>query len=470
MRRVFLAVFLLVLAFIGSAFSQQRWERTYGGTGDDVGCSVQQTSDGGYIIVGVTASYGAGGNDVYLIKTDASGDTLWTKTYGGAGDDGGWCVQQTPDGGYIIGGLTSSFGQGAWDVWLIKTNASGDTLWTKTYGGPRADVGFSVQQTSDGGYIVVGYTQSYGAGNEDVYLIKTDASGDTLWTRTFGGNYYDRGYSVLQTSDGGYFIAGTTASFSQGDEDAFLIKTNATGDALWIRIYGGAGNDDAHSASETSEGGFIIVGYSSSFGAGPQDVYLMRMDSNGEPYWIRTYGGANYDFGYSVQQTSDGGYIIAGYTWSFGAGSADVYLLKISPSGDTLWTRTYGGANDDRGYSVQQTLDGGYIIAGFTNYTGQGTADLYLIKTDANGSSGVEENSGVRDQRSEVRLTATPNPFASFATVPGHSNQSFALYDISGRRVGTYKGDRIGEGLQAGVYFVRALEGKANLARIVKIR
>ncbi|MFH1321476.1 MAG: T9SS type A sorting domain-containing protein, partial [Bacteroidota bacterium] len=190
----------------------------------------------GYIIAGHTLSFGAGNVDVYLIKTNADGDTIWTKTFGGTNEDKGYSVQQTTDGGYIIAGHTYSFGAGYTDVYLIKTNADGDTVWTKTFGGTSFDYGNSVQQTTDGGYIIAGYTMSFGAGNWDVYLIKTSAQGNTLWTKTFGGIYCDRGYSVQQTTDGGYIIAGDKWwSFATGDFDVYLIKTNTQGDVVSVK-------------------------------------------------------------------------------------------------------------------------------------------------------------------------------------------------------------------------------------------
>jgi len=226
-------VLLFAVCLAPIAFAQTSWWRTYGGTGYDEGYSVQQTADGCYIITGFTESFGVGTPEtanVYLIKTNTSGDTLWTRTYGGRDDDWGYSVQQTADGGYVIAGTTFSFGAGNLDVYLIKTDASGDALWTRTYGGSDCDEGYSVQQTADGSYIIAGYSASFGTGDDnDVYLIKTDASGDTAWTRTYGGTNYEEGRSVQQTQDGGYIVAGITRSFGAGLSDVYLIKTDSLG-------------------------------------------------------------------------------------------------------------------------------------------------------------------------------------------------------------------------------------------------
>ena len=223
MKRISIFIVSLLWCMPLKAQPDTLWTKTFGGSNGDWGFSVQQTSDGGYIILGGTVSYGAGEIDAWLIKTDTSGDTLWTKTFGGGGSDWGFSVQQTSDGGYIIGGSTSSYGAGSDDAWLIKTDTSGHTLWTETFGGSNSDYGGSVQETYDGGYIITGSTTSYGAGEHDVWLIKTNSSGDTLWTRTFGGSSIDFGYSVQQTSDGGYIITGETDSYG-GDGDAWLIR------------------------------------------------------------------------------------------------------------------------------------------------------------------------------------------------------------------------------------------------------
>jgi hypothetical protein len=354
------------------------WTRTYGGSDYEDGYGVQQTTDGGYVIAGRTSSFGVGSHDFYLVKTDVNGDTLWTRTYGGSDSEGSYSVQQTSDGGYIVTGYTYSFGAGDYDFYLVKTDVNGDTLWTRTYGGGLFDYPWHVQQTSDGGYIIAGETKSFGAGESDAYLVKTDANGDTLWTRTYGGTDYEYGYCVDQTSDGGYIVAGLTESF--GVRDVYLVRTDANGDTLWTRTYGGSDYEEARFVQETSDGGYIITGYTSSFGAGNNDFYLVKTDANGDTVWTRTYGGSAEDNGWSVQQTTDGGYIISGYTKSFGAGSRDVYLVKTDADGDTLWTRAYGGSNYDYGKCVQQTTDGGYIVAAYTKCFGAGSYDVWLLR------------------------------------------------------------------------------------------
>jgi len=363
--------------------------KTFGGSSDDYAHSVQQMSDGGYIVAGYTRSFGAGGADVFLLKADASGNLQWAKTFGGGGNyDWALSVQQTSDGGYIVAGWTDSFGAGYGDAFLLKTDASGNLQWFKTFGGSGRDDAYSVRQTSDGGYIVAGYTNSFGAGYEDAFLLKADASGNLQWAKTFGGSYDDAAYSVQQTSDGGYIVAGYTRSFGAGYADVFLLKTNASGNLQWAKTFGGSNWDVAVSVQQTSDGGYIVAGETASFGVGSYDVFLLKTDATGNLQWFKTFGGSNGDYARSVQQTSDGGYIVAGGTESFGAGG-DVFLLKTYASGNLQWAKIFGGSYFDWALSVQQTSDGGYIVAGGTGSFGAGGSDAFLLKTDANGNIGT---------------------------------------------------------------------------------
>jgi hypothetical protein len=355
------------------------WNKTFGCSDYDAGGSVQQTSDGGYIIAGWTTCYGS--DDVWLIKTDSSGNEVWNKTFDGGSLDSAFSVEQTSDGGYIIVGETYSSASN-FDAWLIKTDSSGNEAWNKTFGGSDWDYGFSVEQTLDGGYIVAGGTNSYGAGDYDVWLIKTDSSGNETWNKTFGAGGNDKGWSVQQTSDGGYIIAGY--KYSYGSYDVWLIKTDSSGNGAWAKTFGGSSGDYGRSVKQTSDGGYIIAGYTYSYGAGSDDVWLIKTDSSGNETWNKTFGAGGNDEGYSVQQTSDGGYIIAGRTNSYGAGDYDVWLIKTDSSGNETWNKTFGGSNSDYIYSdsVQQISDGGYIIAGRTNSYGAGDYDVWLIKVN----------------------------------------------------------------------------------------
>jgi hypothetical protein len=472
-------IILLILFLPVSIFAQITFERTYGGSSHEIGLSVLQTSDNGYIISGRTESFGSL-SDVYLIRTDSLGDTLWTKTYGGFHIETGWSVLQTSDEGFIIAGTTHSFGAGESDVYLIKVNTSGDTLWTRTYGGSGFENGISAKQTSDNGFIIVGWTDSFGAGVEDIYLIKTDSLGDTLWTKTYGGTSYDYGWDVHKTTDGGFIITGDTESFGAGSNDVYLIKTDSLGDTLWTRTYGGSSGDGGSSVQQTSDGGYIIAGGTSSFGAGNADVWLLKTNSTGDTFWTRTYGGTGSDDGREVRQTLDGGYIIAGGTGSFGVGG-DVYLIKTDSLGDTLWTRTYGGSGYEMCWSAQQTSDGGYVLLGTTDSFGSGLVDVYLIKTDENGLVvGLEEsNDEYRTRNIDFRLLQNyPNPFNNLTAIsyqlkaPGHT--TLKIYNISGMLVETlvnepqkpgiyqveWDGARIGSVDRSGIYFYRLQAGE----------
>ncbi|MFQ5869355.1 MAG: T9SS type A sorting domain-containing protein, partial [Candidatus Zixiibacteriota bacterium] len=308
--------------------------------------------------------------------TDSLGDTLWTRTYGGTDQDVAHSVQQTTDGGFILAGLTGSFGAIYSDVYLVKTDSQGDTVWTRVYGSGPIEGAWSVQQTSDGRYIVAGERKQAWC---DFYLLRVDTDGDTLWTRTYGGSWEDQARSVQQTTDGGYILAGSTQPYYLADLDFYLVKTDSLGDTLWTRTFGTSLDEKAWCVQQTTDGGYVFVG-NIDYGGGISNVHLEKIDSSGNTLWTREYGSDSLSSAYSVQQTTDGGYIIAGLTAHRAAASGEVYLVKTDASGDTLWTRTYGGNQKDLAHSVQQTTDGGYLVAGLTRSFGQGLYDVYLLK------------------------------------------------------------------------------------------
>jgi len=301
-----------------------QWTHNYNPYAGGVGESARQTSDGGYIVAGY-ASYPVGGSDVFLVKLSSGGSTQWTNVFGGTGSQYGNSIYQTSDGGYIIGGRTYVNGQ---DIYLAKTDSRGDTLWTRIIGGSEDEVAYSVQQTTDGGYILGGYTESFGAGGYDYFLMKTDSVGDSLWMRTYGGYYDDRGYSALQTHDGGYIIAGSSVSYGIGVYDAWVVKTDGEGDTMWTRAVGGY---EARSIDVTSDGGYIVAGRTEYMASDNYDIYLVKIDAFGNIQWSETYGGDEHDFANAVQQTRDEGFIIAGHTESFGWGDEDFYFVKTAP-------------------------------------------------------------------------------------------------------------------------------------------
>jgi len=366
-------------------------QKTFGGNGDDVAHSVQETTDGGYIVAGYTTSFGDVDPDVYVLKLNSDGSLAWEKTFGGSSWDKAYSIQQTTDGGYIVAGYITSFGALNADVYVLKLNSDGSLAWEKTFGGNGDDGATSIQQTTDGGYIVAGYTDSFGAGGSDAYVLKLNSDGSLAWQKTFGESGHDRAYSIQQTTDDGYIVAGYTDTFGADNHDIYVLKLNSDGSLAWEKTFGGNHYDGAYSIQQTTDGGYIVAGgYITSFGAVDRDIYILKLNSDGSLAWEKTFGGNNYDEAYSIQQTTDGGYIVAGCTGSFGAGNYDVYVLKLNSDGSLAWQKTFGGVSEDYAYSVQETADGGYIVAGDTYSFRKLSSypyyyDVYILKLDSNG-------------------------------------------------------------------------------------
>lgn len=379
----FLIVLIAVsVASVGAADPGLEWYASIGtGSSNELAYSILPTDDGGFMLAG-SKSTPTSGLDFYLAKASANGTLQWEKSWGGYSDDCAYSLARSADGGYVMVGYTKSFGAGNSDVMMIKTDASGEQQWFVTFGGVRDDVGESVQLMANGGFIIAGGSRSFDpAGSYDFYLIATSPSGDLIWSKTFGGSDYDYANSVQQTADGGFIIAGGTGMFLSYVKDVLLIKTDSVGNALWTRTFGASGPENAYSVVQTFDGGYLLGGSTRSYG-GNEDAYLVKTSATGALEWQNYYGGGSDERASSAIQTADGQYLFVGYTKSFGAGLADVYLVKVDQSGSVKSSATFGGANDDFGYDVIQLPDGSCAIAGDTkSYAHAPTQDAYLVKT-----------------------------------------------------------------------------------------
>ena len=355
----------------------------YEGVNDD-GYSIVQTADSSYIILGST------GNDILLFKADRKGAEQWSRVFGGSQFDEARHIQQTSDGGYIISGTTKSYGFGGSDIWLIKTDPSGWIEWNTHFGGTHNEHGGQVLQTPDGGYILIGDRDFSGDGNQDIWLIRTNSLGDSLWTKTFGGENIDQGSDIISFENEGFILLGSTTSYGNGGADIWIIKTDSNGNEEWNHSYGGGSDDYGQSILQIPDGGYIIRSVIESFGDGNTAVGLLRISSTGDEIWNKTFGGSGGAGGNALRETYEGGYILVCNYYNRGNSAFDIWLIKINLSGNLIWDKTFGGTNHDYGFSVLQTFDGGFDLAGSTYNLGNGDdnySDLWLIKTDPEGNT-----------------------------------------------------------------------------------
>ena len=513
---LFLGAFLLLYLPLSAQPGTIIWENNYGGSDEDFASSVQQTDDGGYIVAGSSESAdgdvsgNSGDEDYWVMKLDASGNILWEGNYGGSGIDLAGSVQQTDDGGYIVAGSSESDdgdvsgNNGSFDYWLVKLDSSGTILWEGNYGGGGLDEASSVQQTDDGGYIVAGSSLSAGGdlsgnnGFSDYWLVKLDVSGIIQWENNYGGSNRERARSVQQTDDGGYIVAGLSrsddgdVSGNNGVTDYWLVKLDTSGNILWEGNYGGSNGDEAKSVQQTDDGGYIVAGTSISDDGdvsgnnGTVDYWLVKLDASGTILWEGNYGGSDFDVASSVQQTDDGGYIVAGMSFSNDGdvsgnnGFSDYWLLKLDSSGIILWEGNYGGGSIDEAPSVQQTDDGGYIVAGnsssddgdVSGNNGQFGNDYWLVKLNGSGTTGISGNS----LQGSIKLY--PNPTREKVTVElpeAIESLNATVLDATGRKISEEKIEnttrfqlKLGE--EAGLYFVELeyADGLKTVRKVIK--
>jgi len=383
--KIQISVFLSILTFCSITVLAQApdtlWTRTYGSeTDNDFGASLLLLPDGGCLIAGTTYMPGAVNSDIYLLRTDSDGDTLWTKTYGGYAEEYGFSLLEI-NGGIVIAGETYSFGAGDADCYLVRTSALGDTFWTRAYGGEERDAFHDVVNVPMG-YIAVGETWSFGAGLYDVYIVATLFGGDTLWTKTYGGEASDQAYSVVVT-DSGFTIVGETSSFSgNNNPDVYLLVLNADGDTLWTKTYGGAETDIGQKIILMADGGYLIGGSTTSFGAGLNDFYLIRTDENGDTLWTRTYGDSQDQMLYGLDPATDGGFILAGLTALSSGQPSDAYFVKVDSAGNEIWNTAIEIEGYESISDVAALPDYGYISVGTIGDEITDSADLYLMRLE----------------------------------------------------------------------------------------
>ena len=379
-----LAFLLLVSSSLGAA----SFTKTYGGADVDRGVSVAQTADGGYVMVGLSSSFGDGGEDVYLVRTDAQGAVVWEKTFGGEHSDNGWAVHETSNGGFMVAGFTKSYGAGGFDCLLVRTDADGELQWKKTFGGEQDDRCWALQPTTDGGWVLAGETKSYGEGEEDIYLIKVTAAGEEEWSRTYGGKKGDRGFSVAQTSDGGFLVIGQTYSEGAGDRDAYVLKTDTTGGLEWSKTFGGEASDVGHSVAPAGEQDtFLVTGYTSSFDVQADDPYLIKLDTNQNLLWTQVLPQEGVNHTITGARATDGGFCLVGFVHLPAAGEGGALLMKVDRDGESEWVRHlfYGNTGRSLAYTAVGTPDGGCVVTGHTSAEGAGKMDAFLHKVDAKG-------------------------------------------------------------------------------------
>ena len=407
------------------------WQKTFGGSGDDIAHGIIETTDGGYAIIGYTNSIdgdvtdkNAPENDFWVLKLDQNGTVEWQKTYGGSGDDKGRAIIQTKDGGYAITGPSMSAdgdgsqNQGFHDHWLIKLGASGNIVWEKSFGFAGHDHSHSLFQTDDGGYFIGGYldvTASGGLGNEtlttkhgvgEFWGQKLDANGNLQWRRYFGGSNNDRIYKVLQAHDGNYLLVGSSESNdfdisnTNGSYDVWVVKIDRQGNKLWERSYGGSGIDNGYAATTTNDGHYLIAATAiSSDGLvsspkGNADVWIIKINENGELLWEKSYGGSQFDAALAIAKSSNifDSYVVAGNSksndgdLSVNNGENDFWIFKIDTNGTLLFEKSLGGSGLDFAYGITETFDGKVVVVGETESSdndinqNKGGKDIWIVK------------------------------------------------------------------------------------------
>jgi len=433
----------------------------------------------------------------------AQSDIQWQKTFGGTEADGAEEILQTNDGSYIVSGYSYSNdsdvtgNHGYFDAWIIKLDLIGNIQWQKTFGGTQNDYAGRIDTTSDGGFIVIGNSDSNDGdvtgnhGYNDFWILKIDSLGILQWEKSFGGSYNDYASCGHQTNDGGYIITGTTLSINgdvsgnHGPSDYWIVKLDSMGTLLWQKTFGGTNTDAANSIEKTTDGGYIVAGNSTSIDgdvtvnhSNSVDIWIIKIDSTGMLQWEKSYGGTQHDLPHFIERTFDGGYIISGYSLSNdndvtgNHGSTDAWIFKIDSIGILQWQKSFGGSEEDRAYFIKQTFDGGYIFSGLSHSidgdltNNYGDADLWVVKLSSTVLVSEINNSN-------LNFSVAPNPFSNETNISfqllSTEKAEVVIYDIVGNEIINFtpkiflngineiswNGEsRLGNKVSNGIYFV----------------
>ena len=380
------------------------WDKTFGGSSEDMGFSIIQTENGGYAIAGYAifprrekkddwrSKLGyiilekSKKQDFWIIKLDKNGNMEWDEIFGEEMTDMARSIIQTKDGGYaVVGSIWTKYVRKQ-DFWLIKLGENGNKEWEKTFNKDEHDIAYSIIQTKDGGYAIAGGTGKRFWGEVNCWVIKLDAKGNMEWDNDFGGIGWDEIYSIIQTKDGSFITTGSAWPKGTGRGNVCVVKLDRRGYLVWTKTFGGSDYDEARSIIQTDDGGYVVAGFTILEDTGDRDVWVIKLDKEGNKIWDKTLGGTSEDWANSIIQTRDRGYMVAGWTKSMGAGKTDVWIIKLNERGDLVWDKTFGGSENDEAHSIVQTDDGGYAVTGWTKSKGAGNADVWVIKLDENGN------------------------------------------------------------------------------------
>ncbi|MDY6969889.1 MAG: cadherin-like beta sandwich domain-containing protein [Spirochaetota bacterium] len=417
------------------------WSKTYGY--GETYCEYHtygfdSTDDGGYVFTAEGIHNGAGSYDYWVVKLDSGGNIDWEYIFGGSSIEGVKSVIQTSDNGYLAAGDSYTFrtGDRYCDIWLIKLNNLGGIVWQKNYGGTGTDVPKEVQETFNNqgdstGYLLIGYTTSFGEGGYDIWVLKLNTSGGIEWQKTYGGGDDEFGRSIQQVFDqdgdpDGYLMTADTQSFGAGGRDVWLVRLDNSGIVEWEKTYGGGSSEIPYSVQVANDGGYVVGADTSSFGAGGSDFWAFKVDASGDLLWQYTYGGVENDSARDLQKTADGGYVMTGWTYSFDSIMNDAWVVKLNSTGGIDWQKIYNKPIDgypdfgsDWAYAVVQTSDGGYAISGDTDWeSSERNCDVWIFKLDSNGAlgCGIETDTDAVPDDSAIVTVNDTNPYSTSNT------------------------------------------------------